>query len=201
MNESTLKLIKIIMTLEQQIKSCQKCELYKTCNAPIPGDGNFNSKILFVWEAPGADEDKQWKPFVGRSWKLLTSILEEIWLKREKDYYITNIVKCRPPENRDPKKEEIADCSPYLLEQLKEWNFKVIVTLWRFSMNFFIPELKISQDRWKIFKITEFAGMKFEKWIYLLPSYHPAVALYSPSKKDIIKEDLQKLEKLLEKID
>jgi len=188
------------MNLEEKIKNCKKCELYKTCNSPIPGDGNFQAQILFVWEAPWADEDKQGKPFVGRSWKLLTSILEEINLYRDKDYYITNIVKCRPPENRDPKKEEIKACSPYLLEQLEKWNFKIIVTLGRFSMNFFIPELKISQDRWKIFKITEFAWKKFENWIYLLPSYHPAVALYSPSKKDIIKNDLQKLEKLLEKL-
>jgi len=188
------------MNLENQIKSCQKCELYKTCNAPIPWDGNFKAKILFVWEAPGADEDKQWKPFVGRSGKLLTKILEEIDLKREKDYYITNIVKCRPPENRDPKKEEIQACSPYLMQQIKEWDFQVIVTLWRFSMNFFIPDLKISKDRWKFFKITELFGEKLEKPIYLLPSYHPAVALYSPSKKDIIKEDIQKIKKLLEKI-
>ena len=188
------------MDINQKIKACKKCELYKTCNAPIPGDGNFQAKILFIWEAPGADEDKIWKPFVGRSGKLLTSILEEIWLKRESDYYITNIVKCRPPENRDPKKEEIQACSSYLLEQLELWDFQLIVTLGRFSMNFFIPELKISQDRWKIFKITEFAGKKFEKWIYLLPSYHPAVALYNPSKKDIIKKDLQKLKILLEKL-
>ena len=188
------------MNLNEIIRKCKKCDLYKTCKQPIPGDGNFNSKILFVWEAPGADEDKQGKPFVWRSGKLLTSILEEIGLKRENDYYITNIVKCRPPENRDPSKDEIAACSPYLLEQLKQWDFQVIVTLGRFSMNFFIPDLKISKDRGKIFKITEFRWLKFEKWIYLLPSYHPAVALYSPSKKDIIKQDLQKLKKLLEKI-
>ena len=186
--------------LNQQIKSCQKCELYSTCNAPIPGDGNFNSKILFVWEAPGADEDKQWKPFVGRSWKLLTSILEEMGLTREKDYYITNIVKCRPPNNRDPKPEEIQACSPYLLEQLKLGDFKIIVTLWRFSMNFFIPDLQISKDHWKIFKITKFMGQDFSDGLYLLPCYHPAVALYNPSKKEEIKKDLMKLKKLKEKL-
>ena len=187
--------------LEQSIKSCKKCELYKTCNSPIPGDGNFDSKILFVWEAPGADEDKQWKPFVWRSWQFLTSILEEIGLKREKDYYITNIVKCRPPNNRDPKQEEIQACSPWLIQQLKLWNFKIIVTLGRFSMNFFIPDLQISKDHGKIFKITEFMWQEFKNGLYLLPCYHPAVALYNPSKKEEIKNDLLKLKILLEKLD
>lgn len=186
--------------LVQKIKSCQKCELYKTCNSPIPGDWNFNSKILFVWEAPGADEDRLWKPFVWRSGKLLTSILENMWLTREKDYYITNIVKCRPPNNRDPKQEEIKACSPWLLEQLKLWNFKIIVTLGRFSMNFFIPDLQISKDHWKIFKITKFMGQEFEDGLFLLPCYHPAVALYNPSKKEEIIKDLTKLKKLMEKV-
>lgn len=181
------------MNLELEIKNCKKCNLYKTCNNPIPGDWNFNSEILFIGEAPWAKEDKVWKPFVWRSWKLLTSILEEIWLKRESDYYITNIVKCRPPENRDPLKDEIKICSNYLLEQMKLWKFRIIVTLWRFSMNFFNKDLKISKDRWKIIKLTEFMWFKFDKPIYLLPSYHPAVALYSPSKKDIIQEDLLKI--------
>jgi len=186
--------------LVQQIKSCQKCELYKTCNSPIPGDGNFNSKILFVWEAPWADEDKLWKPFVGRSGKLLTSILEDIWLSRDKDYYITNIVKCRPPNNRDPKSEEIKACSPYLLEQLKLWDFKIVVILGRFSMNFFIPDLQISKDHGKIFKITKFMGQQFKDGLFLLPCYHPAVALYNPSKKEEIIKDLKKLKKLMEKV-
>ena len=188
------------MNLNQEIKTCQKCELYKTCNSPIPWDGNFDAKILFVWEAPWADEDKQWKPFVGRSWKFLTNILEEINLYRDEDYYITNIVKCRPPNNRDPKQEEIQACSLYLLEQLNKWNFKIIVTLWRFSMNFFIPDLQISKDHGKIFKITSFLWQEFKNWLYLLPSYHPAVALYNPSKKEEIKKDLQKLKILLEKL-
>jgi len=188
------------MNLDEQIKSCKKCELYKTCNSPIPGDGNFHSKILFIGEAPGADEDAQGKPFVGRSGKLLTSILEDLWFSRQKDYYITNIVKCRPPNNRDPKPEEIQACSPYLLQQLKQGNFKIIVTLWRFSMNFFIPELQISKDHWKIFKITQFMGQDFEDGLYLLPCYHPAVALYNPSKKEEIIKDLKKLRILVDKL-
>ena len=192
--------MKEIMDLENRIKWCKKCGLYKTCNSPIMWDGNFNSKILFIWEAPGAEEDIQWKPFVWRSGKLLTKILEWIWFYRQDDYYITNIVKCRPPENRDPKKEEIQACSPYLLEQIIEWKFKIIVTLWRFSMNFFMPNLKISQDRGKILKLNEFNWHKFDENIYLLPSYHPAVALYSPSKIDLIRKDLEQLKELREKL-
>lgn len=188
------------MELDKIIKNCKKCELYKSCNSPIPGDGNKNAKILFVWEAPWEKEDKQWKPFVWRSGKFLDSILKELEITREKDYYITNIIKCRPPNNQDPSKEQIKACSPFLLEQLKKWNFKIIVALGRFSMNFFIDELQISKDHWKIFKITEFAWEAFKDWIYLLPSYHPAVALYSPSKKDIIKKDLMQLKVLIEKL-
>ena len=188
------------MNLYDKIKTCKKCNLYKTCNSPISWDWNFNSKILFIWEAPGVTEDVQWVPFVGRSGKVLTKILEWIWLYRNNDYYITNIIKCRPPENRDPKKEEIKVCSPYLLEQIISWDFRIIVTLWRFSMNFFVPDLKISQDRWKVIEIKEFARHKLEKSIYLLPSYHPAVALYSPSKIDIIKQDLEKIKQLRDKL-
>jgi len=187
-------------SLYKLIKKCSNCELYKTCKSPIVWDWNFNTKILFVWEAPGAEEDKQWKPFVWRSWKLLTSILEEIWLTREKDYFITNIVKCRPPNNRDPQIQEIQACSHYLLKQLEIWNFKIVVTLWRFSMNFFIPDLQISKDHGKIFKITHFRWLNFPDWLYLLPCYHPAVALYNPSKKDEIKKDLFKLKKLLSRL-
>ncbi len=180
-----------------EILTCNKCPLRNTCNSPIPGDWNFNSRILFVWEAPGADEDKQWKPFVWRSWKLLTNILESLWFYRNKDYYITNIVKCRPPNNRDPKQEEIDACSNYLINQLKIWDFKIVVTLWRFSMNFFIPELQISKDHWKVFKIINFMWIDFKEGFYLLPCYHPAVALYSPSKKEEIVTDLSKLKKLV----
>ena len=188
------------MELDERIKTCKKCELYKTCNSPIPWDWNKDAKILFIWEAPWAEEDKQWKPFVWRSWKLLDKILWELNLTRKKGYYITNIVKCRPINNQDPTKEQIKACSPYLLEQLKSWNFKIIVTLGRFSMNFFIDKLQISKDHWKIFKITEFVWETFKEWIYLLPSYHPAAALYNPSKKDVIKKDLMQLQKLIEKL-
>ena len=184
------------MDLDINITKCTKCDLYKTCKQPISWDWNFNSKILFIGEAPWANEDDLWKPFIWRSWKLLTWILEWIWLKRNKDYYITNIVKCRPPKNRDPLKSEIEICSSYLLNQIKLWDFKTIVTLWRFSMNFFMPNLAISKNRWKLFKITEFKNIKFKNWLNLFPSYHPAAALYSPSKKDIIINDLKKIKAL-----
>ena len=90
-------------SLNQQIYSCEKCQLHKTCRLPVPGAGNFNTKILIIGEAPGKEEDIQGAPFVGRSGKLLTQILESLNLFRESDYYITNIVKCRPPNNRDPE--------------------------------------------------------------------------------------------------
>lgn len=185
------------MNLEQEIKQCQKCDLYKICKQPIPWDWNFNSKILFIWEAPWSEEEKQWKPFVGRSWKLLDSILSELSLTRQKNYYITNIVKCRPDWNKDPNKKQINICSNFLKEQIEKWNFKLIVTLWRFSMNFFDTELKISKDHWKILKIKYIQNQPLKKEIILLPCYHPAFALYNPSKKDLIKKDLQKIKSII----
>ena len=184
------------MSLEEKIKKCNNCNLCKTCNSPIPWDGNYNAKILVIWEAPWKDEDIQWKPFVWRSGKLLTKILESLWYFRNKDYYITNIVKCRPPNNRDPKPEEIEACHKYLIEQIKEMKPEIIVTLWRFSFNFLVPEKSITEWRWNLYKIHWIKWEKLDFSPIVLAIYHPAVALYNPSKIDIIKEDLAKLTKL-----
>lgn len=183
--------------LEDQIRKCEKCQLRATCNSPIPWDGNYKARILVIWEAPWKDEDIVWKPFVGRSGKLLTKILESIWYYREKDYYITNIVKCRPPNNRDPKPDEIAICKNYLIEQIKEMKPEVIVTLWRFSFNFLVPEVSITNWRWNVYRIHKIAEEKLDFSPLVLAIYHPAVALYNPSKVDIIKEDLYKLKTLI----
>lgn len=181
------------MPLEEKIKKCRDCELCKTCNSPIPWDGNYNAKILVIWEAPGKDEDIQGKPFVWRSGKLLTKILESLDYYRNKDYYITNIVKCRPPNNRDPKPEEIKTCQKYLIEQIKQMKPNIIVTLGRFSFNFLVPEKTITEWRWNFYRIQWIQGKKLDFSPLVLAIYHPAVALYNPSKIDIIKEDLAKL--------
>ena len=131
------------------------------------GEGNVDCDVLFIGEAPGALEDELGRPFVGRSGKLLRkSIVGLGW--KEEDVYITNIVKRRPPQNRDPTPAEIKAYKPYLTRQIEIINPKLIVTLGRFSMNYFLPEAKISQDQGKLFKIRN--------W-HIVPIYHPSAAL------------------------
>lgn len=134
------------------------------------GEGNINSQVVFVGEAPGAEEDRLIRPFVGRSGQLLNKLLLEIGWKRE-DVYITNIVKRRPPDNRDPAPAEIAAYKPYLTSQIEILDPVVIVPLGRFSMNYFLPEAKISRDQGTVFRL---------KNRFIVPMFHPAAALRSP---------------------
>jgi DNA polymerase len=131
------------------------------------GEGSPGAEILFIGEAPGAEEDKQKRPFVGRSGQLLRKNIREAGLKEE-DVFITNIVKRRPPDNRDPSQDEIGSYKPYLARQIEIINPKVIVTLGRFSMNYFLPLAKITRDQGKLFPLGE-------RFIY--PVLHPAAAL------------------------
>ncbi len=147
------------------------------------GEGNPNSEILFIGEAPGFYEDLQKRPFVGRSGQLLNAMIESLGWKRE-DIYITNIVKRRPPDNRDPLPEEIASYSPYLMRQVEIINPLIIATLGRFSMNFFMPTGKISRDQGKIFWLGD---------RLIMPLYHPAAALRSTTVKDDLKKSFVRL--------
>ena len=183
---------------DEKIHGCTRCKLRATCRLPVPGDGNFSAPVLFVGEAPGAQEDVANKPFVGRSGKLLTGILEGLGMVRDRDYYISNIVKCRPPDNRDPEPDEIAACSPWLAEQIRTMKPKVIVTLGRFSFNFLVPNVKISEARGTTYRIKEAAGKPLGYEPLVLACYHPAVALYDPRKKQTIVDDLAKLPKCVE---
>lgn len=134
------------------------------------GEGSVSAKVLFVGEAPGKNEDEAGRPFVGRAGKLLDKLIGELGWSRS-DVYITNIVKRRPPENRDPLPEEIALYKPYLTKQIEIINPLLVVTLGRFSMNYFLPHAKISKDEGKTFKVDG-------RFIY--PLFHPAAALRSP---------------------
>jgi len=152
------------------------------------GEGSVNARIVFIGEAPGVNEDRERRPFIGRSGKLLTSCLEEIGLERE-DVYITNIVKRRPPENRDPSLEEIEAYHPYLREQLAIIKPKIIITLGRFALNYFIPDIKISQNQGKIFR--------FEKNLILIPMFHPAAALRGTKVLNQFKETFYEVARVL----
>ena len=172
-------------------------DLAKDCLNPVPGEGNANAELMFIGEAPGAQEDKQGRPFVGASGKFLAEMLESIGLKRE-DVFITNIVKFRPPENRDPKPEEIKACMPILFEQIEVIRPKLLIFLGRHSMNVFFPKLKISEAHGEMVKtnVQNHDGSEFEQ--NCLPLYHPAAALYNGSMRKVLLEDFAKIPKLLE---
>jgi uracil-DNA glycosylase len=140
-------------SLAQSIVACVACPLRTTCLAPIPGDGNPHASIMVVGEAPGATEDTLGIPFCGRSGKLITSLLESIGLYRTTHYYITNIVKCRPPENRDPTPSEIATCSSHLHAQIDLLSPRLIIALGRFSFNYLVPHKPISTAHGSYFRI------------------------------------------------
>lgn len=171
-----------------------KCDLKNVSN-PVPGEGNEESKIVFIGEAPGKEEDKQGRPFVGAAGKFLNEMLEKINLKRE-NIYITNIVKYRPPNNRDPLPEEKEACREWLLEELNFINPKLIIFLGRHSMNDFFPLEKISNVHGKLL-IKKFNKIKTKNF---LPLYHPAAALYNGGMRETLIEDFIKIPKILEKI-
>lgn len=172
------------------------CELKKTATQPVPGDGNAESKIVFIGEAPGKDEDLQGRPFVGRAGKFLAEMLGEIKLKRE-DIYITNIVKYRPPNNRDPLPEEISACKDWLAEELELIAPELIIFLGRHAMNHFFPLEKISQVHGKLL-IKTFSKLGRQHFFAL---YHPAAALYNGGMRETLIEDFKKIPKVLEKIE
>lgn len=177
--------------LESKIRNCKNCPLYKNRIQAVPGSGNPNAKLVFIGEAPGRFEDEQGLPFVGRSGKLLDFMLSQIGMNRS-DVWIGNIVKCRPPQNRDPLPEEISVCKHYLSEQLKFLNPKVIVTLGRFSMNYFLPEAKISTTHGQPHELKSSQG-----GFILFPLYHPAAGLRNGNVKLTLINDFLKIPDLL----
>ena len=167
-----------------------------TCSQVVPGEGNAEAQILFIGEAPGAEEDKQGKPFVGAAGKFLNQMLEAIHLKRE-DVFIANVLKCRPPANRDPMPEEVAACWPWLLEQIKTIKPKLIVLLGRHAMERFLPNQKISQIHGTAVR-REIPGIG-KQVFYVL--YHPAAALYQGSLREVLLADFKKIPKVLKAIE
>jgi len=168
-----------------------KCALRETAAQGVPGYGNANAQVVFIGEAPGAKEDKGGRPFVGAAGKFLDEMLSDIKMKRE-DIYITNIVKYRPPENRDPTPKEIADCAKWLEEEIRLIDPALIVFLGRHSMNHYFPKEKISQAHGKLIIATLFGKRR-----NFLPLYHPAAALYNGALREVLKKDFKTIPKLL----
>lgn len=177
--------------LEHEIKNCQKCRLCKTATNAVPGSGNPDSKIIFIGEAPGFHEDQQGLPFVGRAGKLLDFLLKQIDLDRN-DVWIGNIVKHRPPDNRDPLPDEIEACKPYLTRQIEIIQPTIVVTLGRYSMNYFLPFAKISESH----------GVAIPKdGMIIYPVYHPAAALRNPKMKIALMKDFLQIPDIIKKIE
>jgi len=171
---------------------CRKCRLWKTRKNAVPGDGNLESPIMLIGEAPGYWEDIKGKPFVGAAGKFLDSLLSEIGFSRE-DVFIGNVLKCRPPRNREPQPNEIQTCTHYLDRQIKAVQPKVIVTLGNYSTAYIfskanLPFTSITQAHGKFHKAS-ILGRKAA----IFPTFHPAAALYSAKYKKQLTEDFQKL--------
>ena len=184
-----------LQNLHQKWMAECECELKKTATQAVPGVGNPEAEIVFIGEAPGKKEDEFGRPFVGAAGKFLDEMLGLINLKRE-DIYITNIVKYRPPNNRDPLPEEKKSCREWLLAELKIISPKLIIFLGRHAMNNFFPELQISKAHGKLL-IKQFKGMSTK---YFFPLYHPAAALYDGSMREVLIEDFKKIPKVLKMV-
>lgn len=180
----------IMEEIRQEILICPKCDLCRSRTVAVPGSGPLDADIMFIGEAPGKQEDLKGEPFVGAAGKLLESLLGLIGLSRD-EVFITNVVKCRPPGNRDPKPDEIASCNPYLVSQVALIEPRVICTLGRFAMQTVVdPEMSITRSH----------GVPVRRsGIIYYPMYHPAAALYRDELKLIMKEDMLRLKALLEK--
>ncbi len=179
---------KLLDKIAAEVQACRKCRLYKSAKHGVPGEGNPDAEIFFIGEAPGNREDLTGRPFVGPAGKFLDKLLSDIGIKRE-DVFIGNIVKHRPPNNRAPKPDEIAACTPYLERQIKIIRPKIIVTLGQYPTQYIFSkaglEFKtITDARGKIYK-----AQIFDIPITIIPTFHPAAALYNLKYKTALEED------------
>ncbi|MFB6470985.1 MAG: type-4 uracil-DNA glycosylase [Vulcanisaeta sp. AZ3] len=181
--------------LLQLMTKCTRCKLHLARKRVVPGEGPLNASIMMIGEAPGEREDEEGRPFVGAAGQLLTKLLNSVGIRRE-DVYITNIVKCRPPNNRDPEPDEIDACRPYLVTQILIVRPKVIICLGRHSAREVLmmagyPENLVSNIgsiRGRVFNVR-IGNIE----VKVLPTYHPAAALYNPRLRSVIEEDLRRI--------
>lgn len=176
------------LELKEEVFKCRKCPLCVSRQNPVFGEGDSNGRLMFIGEGPGYEEDKQGRPFVGRAGQLLTKMIEAMGLKRE-DVYIANIVKCRPPGNRNPFREEVASCISYLKTQIEVVSPEVIVCLGSVAATYLLNiDKQISKIRGEFLKYNG---------ISVMPTFHPAYLLRNPGKKKEAWEDLKKVINIL----
>jgi DNA polymerase len=172
--------------VRKALGDCRRCKLHRTRRTLVFGEGNKKAKLMIIGEGPGFEEDVQGKPFVGKAGQLLTNILLSIHLQRE-EVYITNIIKCRPPQNRNPEPDEIQSCNPFLLRQIQAIQPRIICALGTFAAQTLLKtDAKITSLRGKFY---EFEGIK------VFPTYHPAYLLRNPERKREVWEDMKQISK------
>ena len=183
----------LLKKLYEEWKDCTRCDLHKSRTQVVPGDGNPFSPLVFVGEAPGEEEDRQGRPFVGRAGQLLNRLIKEILGMEREEVYITNVCKCRPPGNRKPTSAEMQACSPYLRQEIKIIQPKVICCLGATAAEGILgkPALKITKVRGQIFRYP------FNPKIKVFLTYHPAYVLRNPRKEETLIEDFMKLKELI----
>ncbi len=171
----------------EQIRICPKCDLSQSRTNAVPGEGPENAEIMFIGEAPGFHEDRQGRPFVGAAGQYLDDLLKMMGMDRNK-VYITNVVKCRPPQNRDPLPHEMEACRPYLDCQIELIKPKVIITISRFAMARWFPDKKISEIHGRAKRFGD---------LVVVPMYHPAAALHQPALKATLEADFKRIPQIL----
>jgi uracil-DNA glycosylase family 4 len=173
----------VLNEIAAQVAVCTRCQLHYSRKKSVPGEGPVNSELLLIGEGPGFYENEQGRPFVGAAGKLLDELLAKGGVKRE-EVVITNVVKCRPPGNRDPLPEELAACNEYLEKQIETINPKIIVTLGRYSMGKFLPSARISDAH---------GQPVWQRGRLIIPMYHPAAALHQPTLKSTHEREFSRL--------
>ncbi|MCU0630061.1 MAG: uracil-DNA glycosylase [Methanoregulaceae archaeon] len=190
----------ILDRLSSQITKCRRCTLWDGAKQGVPGEGNMNARVMFIGEAPGEQEDSLGRPFVGRAGKVLDSLLAGIGLSRE-DVFIANIVKHRPPGNRDPDPDEITACTPWLEQQIATIRPPLLVPLGRHATRYLLRRIGV-----EFVKITDISGTVFEGEPFgfpqkIIPSLHPAATLHNPLSREHLKEDFRKLGDLISEME
>lgn len=195
---TTVSKKEVLSRIAEEIRACERCPLANGRLNAVPGSGSENAEILFIGEGPGAQEDKQGIPFVGAAGKFLDEMLSDIG-KTRADVFVTNVVKCRPPDNRDPEPEEARMCTEtFLFRQIETINPLLIATLGRHAMRRFIPADKtISASHGVLFHLT---SPRTGKQFAILPLYHPAAALYNGSLRAVLKKDFKRIPRFLSKL-
>jgi DNA polymerase len=185
-----------LLKLEREVENCERCDLHKTRTHVVFGDGSAEARIMLIGEAPGYWEDQKGKPFVGDAGKFLDELITIAGLKRN-EIYIANILKCRPPGNREPKPEEIRACTPFLNKQIEIINPKIICTLGNYAASYILEKHGLKAESMgkmhgRVFKVS---NLLFQ--LKIIPMYHPATALYKPYMREILRKDWELVKKEL----